>query len=152
MPTCTTMLLTTSIVFLTSNGVFAKSFSESTGRDYFFNLFAPQTGVQKAQRQRDHDAYWEERGKEHGEYWKNTMNVLVKLPATLVNGLTTMMTAVSELQMLLPGFSNPTPIGPQHPKPTTAEPEEEYYSDESEESESEESDYYTDEYYSEEVY
>ena len=57
-----------------------RSSNESTGGDYFFNWFAPKTGSQqKAQHQREHDAYWEERGKEHGEFWKNTMNVLVKV-------------------------------------------------------------------------
>ena len=56
-------------------------------------------------------------------------------------------------QMLLPGFSNPTPVDPpKPPKPNMDEPEEEEdYSYESEESESEESDYYSEMFYSDEV-
>jgi len=138
MATCTSLLLTISIVLLTSNGIYAKSIDDNG--DYFLNLFGQQT----EQRQREHNAYWDEQGRKHAEYWKNfwpnAVDILVKVPAAVINGVTTIMTAVSAMQPLLNlggGSAGAGPAGTPHPatiatrppptiprpsRPSTAEP------------------------------
>ena len=55
-----------------------RSIDNSAG-DYFLDLFAPQT----EQRLRAHNAYWDERGRAHAEYWKaffpNAVDILLRV-------------------------------------------------------------------------
>ena len=61
---------------------FGRSIDDSG--DYFLDLFGPQT----EQRQREHNAYWDEKGREHAEYWKNfwpnAVDILVKVDLSII--------------------------------------------------------------------
>merc|ERR1712055_889579 len=120
MTTCIALLLTASSVLFTFNGVFAKSIDNSAG-DYFLDLFVPQT----EQRLRAHNAYWDERGRAHAEYWKaffpNAVDILLKVPSAVINGVTTMMTAVAAMQPLLNPTSQQQPAATR-PPPTNVRP------------------------------
>ena len=50
-----------------------------------FNLFSRETAEQKAESERGHAAFWEERGREHGQFWKNSMDLLVKVALSVIS-------------------------------------------------------------------
>merc|ERR1712179_491920 len=169
MATCIALLLTTSIVLLTCNGVYAKSIDNNAG-DYFLDFLAPKT----KQGRNAHNTFWDEQGRKHGEYWKNffpnSADLMLKMPSAVLNGVTSMMTAVMAVQPLLnnvagmfgqgaifgqgamanrPQQTNPQPSRPSPPvtrpsRPSTAE------EPEAVSSESDELDEYEYEYDSEE--
>merc|ERR1712179_135372 len=169
MATCIALLLTTSIVLLTCNGVYAKSIDNNAG-DYFLDFLAPKT----KQGRNAHNTFWDEQGRKHGEYWKNffpnSADLMLKMPSAVLNGVTSMMTAVMAVQPLLnnvagmfgqgaifgqgamanrPQQTNPQPTRPSPPitRPSRPSPAEE---PEAVSSESDELDEYEYEYDSEE--
>merc|ERR1711974_14877 len=71
----------------------------------------------------------DEKGRESAEYWKNfwpnAVDILVKVPAAVINGVTTIMTAVSALQPLSKlggGSGGPGPAGTPHPATVATRP------------------------------
>merc|ERR1711934_61352 len=127
MATCTALLLTTSIVFLTCNGVYAKSIDNNAG-DYFLDFLKPKT----KQGRNAHNTFWDEQGRKHGEYWKNfipnAVDIMLKMPSAVLNGVTSMMTTVMAVQPLLnnlagmlgqrPMANRPQPANPQPTRPS----------------------------------